>query len=254
MPLEVAMDIIVSESGKAFDPRVVAALKARYVELEKLAKAQPPEARPKLSLDIKVTRGAAPGAGFAVSEPSAELPQPASNQVEITGRSAGAQALEETFSAAALRLHRLVSFDAFAVFTVRGDTLQTCFALGENVRQLWSLQIRVGEGLVGWVAETGHHIINGNPTVDHEHEESETSIALNSALAIPLVHNGRTVGVLAAYGLQAGFFKAEHLSAFQASCPQLAEILATPPDWAARKNSVHRSADGTRPERHAVLM
>jgi len=254
MPLDAAMAIIVSESGKSFDPRVVAALQARYVELEKLAKAEPPESRPKLSLNIKVTRGGAPGAGFAASS-SFTGTQPSSSQVEITSsRSLGAQALEETLSAAALRLHRLVPFDAFAVFTVRGETLQPCFALGENVRQLWSLQMRVGEGLIGWIAETGHHIINGNPAVDHGQEESQTGITLNSALAIPLVHDGQTVGVLAAYGVQAGFFKNEHLSAFQAICPQLAEILAIPSGWTAMKGPLHSFADGAQSGRPTVVM
>ena len=38
LPLDQAMDIVRSESGKAFDPKVVEVLSRRYVELEKLAK------------------------------------------------------------------------------------------------------------------------------------------------------------------------------------------------------------------------
>ena len=60
LPLDEAMAHVVRESGKAFDPRVVAALQARYIELEHLARSQKPEERPKLSLDVKVERGAAP--------------------------------------------------------------------------------------------------------------------------------------------------------------------------------------------------
>src|ERR1700758_4621120 len=67
LPLHEAMEKVVSESGKSFDPRVVAILHRRYVELEKLANEQPPQALPQLSTDIKVERGVAPAAGFAQS-------------------------------------------------------------------------------------------------------------------------------------------------------------------------------------------
>ena len=62
---------MVADSGKSFDPRVVAILQRRYIELEKLANEQPLQAPPKLSTDIKVERGLAPDAGFAESAESA---------------------------------------------------------------------------------------------------------------------------------------------------------------------------------------
>ena len=40
MPLDRAMEIVVAESGKSFDPKVVEALARRYVELEQMAHAQ----------------------------------------------------------------------------------------------------------------------------------------------------------------------------------------------------------------------
>src|SRR5262249_37073402 len=64
MPLHEAMAKVAEQSGTWFDPRVVGILQRRYVELEKLAHEQPTQAPPKLSTDIKVERGSAPGAGF----------------------------------------------------------------------------------------------------------------------------------------------------------------------------------------------
>ena len=60
---------VASEAGTAFDPAVVRALQARYRELEgraKSAKVTPP---PALSVDIKITRGSAPAAGFEAEAP-----------------------------------------------------------------------------------------------------------------------------------------------------------------------------------------
>ena len=67
MPLDEAMATVASEAGTSFDPKVVAILKRRYIELEKMANEQPLQAPPKLSTDSKVQRGAAPDAGFAES-------------------------------------------------------------------------------------------------------------------------------------------------------------------------------------------
>ena len=60
------MEKIEQDSGKAFDPAVVEVLKRRYVELEKKAQAAS-VGTIKLSLDLKVERGAAPAAGFETS-------------------------------------------------------------------------------------------------------------------------------------------------------------------------------------------
>jgi putative nucleotidyltransferase with HDIG domain len=67
LPLDEAMAKVVADAGKSFDPGVVAILRRRYVELEKMASAEPLQAPPKLSTDIKVERGSAPAAGFAES-------------------------------------------------------------------------------------------------------------------------------------------------------------------------------------------
>src|SRR3954463_8048872 len=59
LPLDEAMKRVVADAGKAFDPRVVTVLQKRYVELEKMARAQDVP-RPSLSKDVKIVAGAAP--------------------------------------------------------------------------------------------------------------------------------------------------------------------------------------------------
>jgi putative nucleotidyltransferase with HDIG domain len=224
LPLDEAMAHVARESGKAFDPRVVAALQARYRELEHLARSQKPEERPKLSLDIRVERGAAPDAGFAASVAPSSQPQSGLNLIDVLSCTEQPLTLDETLSAAVLRLRHLVPFDALAVFVVQGDFLVPRFAMGENVRHLLSLRILNGQGLAGWVAETGNYIINGNPKVEPGLEGSR-SFALCSALAVPLSTAGHTVGVLSVYALQADGFTSEHLNVLQASAHQLGDVI-----------------------------
>ena len=67
MPLEDAMRIVAEQSGKSYDPKVVAILQRRFRELELKAKAETNDLV-KLSSNIKVERGAAPATGFAEPE------------------------------------------------------------------------------------------------------------------------------------------------------------------------------------------
>ena len=224
LPLDEAMAHVARESGKAFDPRVVAALQARYRELEHLARSQKPEERPKLSLDVKVERGAAPDAGFAAAGAPSSQSQSGLNLIDVLSRTEEPLTLDETLSAAVLRFRHLVPFDALAVFVVQGDFLVPRFAMGENVRHLSSLRIRNGQGLAGWVAETGNYIINGNPKVEPGLEGSR-SFALCSALAVPLSTAGHTVGVLSVYALQPDAFTSENLNVLQASAHQLGDVI-----------------------------
>ena len=224
LPLDEAMAHVVRESGKAFDPRVIAALHARYRELEHLARSQKPEERPKLSLDVKVERGAAPDAGFAASVAPSAQSQSGLHLIDVLSRTEQPLTLDEILSAAALRLRHLVPFDAMVVFALQNDFLVSRFAMGENVRHLSSLRIRNGEGLAGWVAETGNYIINGNPKVEPGLEGSR-SFMLCSALAVPLSYAGRTVGVISVYALQPDAFTSDNLNVLQASAHQLGDAI-----------------------------
>lgn len=231
LPLDEAMAHVEKDSGKAFDPRVVAALKARYVELEQLARSQEPQERPTLSVDVKVNRGAAPDAGFAAAYQingfsttgtgsKNELDSLAWSQDEVLS-------LNETLSTSAIRLRHLIPFDAMAVFLAGRNTLTPYFVLGENIRQLSALRVPSGEGLVGWIAETGNCIVNGNPTVEPGYmDKLSSNVMLRSALAVPLHDGGRIVGVLALYRVEAEAFTPAHLEVLQSSRRNLGAAIA----------------------------
>lgn len=248
LPLDEAMAHVARESGKAFDPRVVVALQARYIELEHLASSQPAEERPRLSLDIKVERGVAPDAGLAASTTAVSQAQPGrSSLADVLSFSEGAITLADVMSTSALRLHSLVPFDSIAVYALRSDMIFARFTLGENARQLSSLRVPMGQGLIGWVAETGNYIINGNPTVEPGLDGLKGKVSLGSALAVPLTKGTRTIGVLALYGLNTDAFTPEHLNAVQASAKYLVDVIAEKLD---AEEPLLTSRSGWRPRVH----
>jgi GAF domain-containing protein len=240
LPLDEAMARVAAEAGTAFDPAVVRVLQARYQELEARAKAMPAEAQVSLSTDIRITRGSAPAAGFEAQAPaladSAQMHPvarararraPETRQIQVPALENCSLALEEALAVAALRIQTLVAHDAIAYFACDGNLVRPKFAAGDDRRLLMGLLIQRGEGLVGWVADNGKAILNGNPEVEPGYAcSSDGKTSLASALALPLEHGGVTVGVLALYRSQKDAFAAHELISLLPLCSALAPLVA----------------------------
>jgi putative nucleotidyltransferase with HDIG domain len=237
LPLDEAMDRVASEAGTAFDPKVVQALQARYRELEARAKTSSGPHQPPLSVDIKITNGSSPAAGFAPEAPVASAsPHPVAQARAHRRRqeeskpvipSAGLCNLhwEEALAVAALRIRRIVSYDAIALCTCEEGVVRVKFAGGEDRSGLESLTVRQGEGLIGWVAEVGKPILNGNPAVEPGYSKNDHSSGLSSALALPLFSSDRVVGIVALYRRAKDAFGADELPALLELCPSLAALI-----------------------------
>jgi putative nucleotidyltransferase with HDIG domain len=239
LPLDEAMAKVTSEAGTAFDPAVVRALGARYQELEARARATRVEPPPSLSKDIKITRGAAPAAGFAVEAPEKEGPAQmhpvararaaSANDTWSFDRSAsglGSLRSEEALAVAALRLKALVPYDAVAFYSATDGMVRPIFVSGDDHRLLSALCVKQGEGLIGWVADVGKPILNGNPTVEPGYVATGAAHALSSALALPLEDSGLVAGVLALYRTAKDAFTAEELMLLSGLCPAIAPVVA----------------------------
>jgi putative nucleotidyltransferase with HDIG domain len=238
LPLDEAMAKIACEAGTAFDPKVVRALQARYQELETLAKFSSAPAPPPLSVDIKIANGSAPAAGFeAEGSPAASSPTHPVALARANRRkkeesmpempSAGLCSLhwEEALTVAALRIQRIVAYDAIAICACEDDFVRAKFVGGEDRSGLESLAVRQGQGLVGWVAEVGKPILNGNPAVEPGYAKREGTPGLASALALPLVNAGRVVGVIALYRRERDAFAPDELVSLLELCPALASLV-----------------------------
>jgi putative nucleotidyltransferase with HDIG domain len=226
LTLEKALEIVVSESGKAFDPKIVEIIARRAVELEKMARAQPADVEPvKLSKDLKIERGLAPDAGF--EETRGSIPQAGSTHVSVSGTAARREILQlceftqtlggslgvyETLSLLCARLKQTVPHDCIAIYILQTDRLKAAYVQGENSRLFSSLEIPLGQGLSGWVLENNRPIVNGNPGVEPGYlNDAAKFTTLRSALAMPLRPPGGMRGVLALYALEKESFSKDQL-------------------------------------------
>jgi diguanylate cyclase (GGDEF)-like protein len=209
----------------SFDPRVVEILKRRYIELESMVQAGQDTTNTHGPAQVHVERDLDLADGFddpAVVSVSggdsdflssiAAARQEAQTMFELSQDLGNSLSLGETLSVLSMRLRRLIAYDSMAVFLCKNGRLIPELVSGDNFRLLSSLNIRIGEGLCGWVAENRKPIMNANPQAESGYvNDPEKYTTLRSALAVPLEGLNGVVGVLAMYRADRDAFTADHL-------------------------------------------
>ncbi len=244
---EKALAMLRSLSGKQFDPAVVEVFERCHAEAEIREESIVPAGFTPLNTEVDVWRGVAPGAGYeAGSEISTatvvslaasaegrlgETPEGVSSLMLIAAASQEAQTLfemsqslgnsltsDEAVAIMAFRLRRLIPFDVCAFYLRQGDFLEARFIDGTFARQFAPGQIRLGDGISGWVAQSGKAILNGNAAVEPGCPlGADGSPALRSALSLPLFDLQKNIfGVLTLYAAPADSFLRDHLRILQA--------------------------------------
>jgi len=241
LPLDEAMNYVSSMAGKHFDPKVIELLQQHYRDFEKIAQSTPVNTS-RLRRDIVVSRGDAPDAGYesntAAADPTPERAQNRAASVafalqemqavmDLTEVLGGTLRPEEILSVLAHRLKQVAPYDCIAFYVRRGDVLKPIFVSGDNSRVFASLEIPVGQGLSGWVVETGKPIVNGNPSVEpgYLNDPSKFSL-LNSALSIPLsLDTDPKLGALTLYKAERDAYNSDHLRVLSAISGRIAQAV-----------------------------
>jgi diguanylate cyclase (GGDEF)-like protein/putative nucleotidyltransferase with HDIG domain len=237
MSLDAAMESVASMSGSAFEPRVVEVLKRRYRELDLMVQSDSITAdEATLSDDVRVETGVGPAAGFETSVPIAgpaneadflssiaSARQEAQTMFELSHDLGNSLSLGETLSVLSMRLRKMIPYDSMVVFLLKDGRLAPELVSGDNFRLLSSLNIGLGEGLCGWVAEKRKPIVNGNPEAEAGYVSDPAKFTtLRSALAVPLEGLNGVVGVLAMYRADRDAFSADHLRVLLAVSSKIA--------------------------------
>jgi diguanylate cyclase (GGDEF)-like protein/putative nucleotidyltransferase with HDIG domain len=132
----------------------------------------------------------------------------------------------DTMALIAARLSPLVPASAWALFVYDPATnMCRCeFATGLDSELLQLLEIPEGAGVIGYVARLGKTVRNAHPAADLRAAGlPDTDANLQAMVACPLRLHDRTVGVLAAYHVTAGYFSEAH----EGTLEKIAEKTAT---------------------------
>lgn len=197
--LEQAIDYVRGESGKSFDPEVVAILSSRYRALEEKVAAMRGTPRPASQVEAPfLTRIAA---ARQEEQQFFELARDLSNSLS----------LEKTFAACSKRVQAMCPHDSLVIFLRTDRTLTPEYASGAYLESLSSFPVVWGKGVAGCVAEQRAPMVNADPSAELAHCEGLPHGELRSAVAVPIEGVTEMLGVLALYSRAKNAFSADHL-------------------------------------------
>jgi len=234
MSLEEAVSHIVSEAGKSFDPKVVEVLQRHYYDLDVMARSGTDQPT-RLSTNVVVEKGKSTDAGLDLTAtlglvpgikssdfigPIAAARRELQMQIEILEGISSTLDLNEILHRVEQSLRSVIPFDAFVIFTNRNNTLTAQHATGDNNQMLARLEVPLGEGLSGWVAQNERTVINGNPAVEPGFTCAPDRV-LNACLAVPLQGPAGQLGVIALYRRVKDSFTQDHLRILTDVAPRI---------------------------------
>ncbi len=99
------------------------------------------------------------------------------------------------------KIQQLIPSEAWSMLLVDEERQELTFelALGEKGKDVSGLRVKMGEGVAGWVAQTGQPTIVNDTARDPRFTakfDSETQFRTRSILCAPLISRGRTIGVV----------------------------------------------------------
>jgi diguanylate cyclase (GGDEF)-like protein/putative nucleotidyltransferase with HDIG domain len=233
MSADEAMKHLVSEIDTSFDPRVVAAIEKRYVELEQGVRRSETTKSPFPTV-TNSNRSVAPSAGFADVPNAAEVRatsflasivsarQEAQLLFELAQTLGNSLSLRETLSVVAIRLKEMIPYDLIVFYVCQDQKLVPRYVHGVDYDLFRSLEMPIGQGISGWVAQNKKPIINGDPMAESKHLGDPTRVSvLRSTLSIPLQGRDGVAGVLTLYLKEKQAFTKDHLRMLMAASSKL---------------------------------
>jgi diguanylate cyclase (GGDEF)-like protein len=115
------------------------------------------------------------------------------------------------------KIRQLIPSEAWSLLMVDEEKQELVFeaALGAKGRDVTSFRLKMGEGVAGWVAQTGKPAIVNDAARDPRFTarvDTRTQFETRSILCAPLVSRGRTIGVLEIINKRGGRFTRHDLS------------------------------------------
>ena len=108
-----------------------------------------------------------------------------------------------------LRKHLPASVFVLYGYDVVNDTIVALYTAGDGTSAVDGTPIPLGDRLSGWVAATAQTVMNSDARLDLDEHAREHS-PLRSALAVPILSNGRTAAVLSFYAEASNAFDDAH--------------------------------------------
>jgi sigma-B regulation protein RsbU (phosphoserine phosphatase) len=141
-----------------------------------------------------------------------ELTELLTLMVEVSEQINSTLDLDELMARIAEIVKRAIDYEVFAILLLNEKTqeLHVRFSIGHPDELVRNLRIKVGEGIVGRVAQTRRSILVNDVLKDPSYIQSVSP--MRSELAVPLITKNRLIGVIDLEAPRTDFFNDSHLN------------------------------------------
>jgi len=219
---DAAAEVLLHESGKALDPRMVDAF---LRILPSLREGLPDADRDASDVVANATEDGTIRSTVFDDIALAHREMYALYEIAQTmGTSLG---VKDTMTLIASKLAPLVPFSTCALFLSGSapESLQCQFATGTDAELLLGLSTRHGHGLAGWVARNKRSLVNARPSTELEAAGLDPRTDLQSALVCPLVFGQHLIGAVAVYHTDSSFYRDDHRRLLERVSEQAAAVI-----------------------------
>jgi sigma-B regulation protein RsbU (phosphoserine phosphatase) len=132
-----------------------------------------------------------------VAPETTDTPLPAEVLATLTEIGEGVNSsldLDEVLARTAALIKRHIDYEIFGVLMVEGTYLKHCFSIGYPRELVENLRVPIGQGITGTAAATGHSVRVSDTSKDDRYIAAIENV--RSELAVPLMLQGKPVGVL----------------------------------------------------------
>lgn len=206
-PRHQALDLMRGESGRSFDPYI---LRSFLEIIDSIEVALPAlSVRPVSLLGVEHVAADRPLgrklrlAPRTATEKALRDIAAAQREVlslyEISQTLGSTLKLSEVLPIVAAKLENIANFTTLVIYLAEGNRLRAAYVIGKNAEALKGLEMCVGDGGSGWVAEHRQVLIGGSPLADLQRPIGAAAEAYRSTAIFPLVHEESLIGTLALY-------------------------------------------------------
>ena len=235
LPLDEAMDMVRRQSGKSYDPMIVAILEQKYIELDRLARGiagdsplNSQTASPRATVE-DVANSASRLPSESKATPDGDILKSivsARQETQLLRALASDLAqcthLDEVASVIHKCLDQKIDFDTLGLYVRRQEYLEPICFLGAHVSLFNRTAFPITEGLSGWVAQHARPIVNGNMSIECCYANDALAPKnLQTAQAVPFEGKGGTTGVITLYHVNRNAFSQDDLRILESASLQI---------------------------------
>ena len=227
--LDEALDILRSQSGTVYDPKLVRLFIDNIEELDEAA-ARESENAPELSFRkyFEKVDQALSAADISVSNASSaqDIPAELVQLAEFCSTMTGHLDLGDVLPIVARRMERLIPFTTCAFYLDDSeDHVQAVYVCGKFSELIQGHKISLGKGISGWVAAHRRAMLNTGPALDFQGITGDFT-SFSDVLVVPIICEDESLGTISLYAQESISYGQYELNVLQMLSSFLAPLIA----------------------------